>query len=63
MPHPLVNLAREAIRTYLETGEALDVSSGRAMGRRAACLCRSMTNLCRARSRVTCAAAAAASSL
>ena len=26
MPHPLVNLAREAIRIYLETGETLDVS-------------------------------------
>ena len=26
MPHPLVNLAREAIRTYLETGATLDIS-------------------------------------
>ena len=26
MPHPLVNLAREAIRTYLETGKTLDVA-------------------------------------
>jgi hypothetical protein len=26
MPHPLIDLAREAIRCYLETGEYLDVS-------------------------------------